>query len=126
MTRLPLTIAATHPAFAGHFPSRPVVPGVVLLDESLRAIASHFGIDRDKLSSTLCRIGVAKFLSPVGPGEPVWLEVQSTTKTPIEPGVISISYALRVFAGDGEAERLAVTGTVSFESLPGHAGRQHV
>ena len=32
-----LRIAATHPALPGHFPGRPVVPGVVLLDEVVSA-----------------------------------------------------------------------------------------
>jgi 3-hydroxymyristoyl/3-hydroxydecanoyl-(acyl carrier protein) dehydratase len=30
-------IAATHPALPGHFPGRPLVPGVLLLDEVLNA-----------------------------------------------------------------------------------------
>ena len=30
-------VAATHPALPGHFPGRPVVPGVVLLDEVVNA-----------------------------------------------------------------------------------------
>ena len=33
-----LTIAAEHPALAGHFPGTPIVPGVLLLDETLRAV----------------------------------------------------------------------------------------
>jgi len=64
-----LSIAADHPAFAGHFPAMPVVPGVVLLDEALHAIGIRLGKD---LSA--CRINSVKFLSPAQPGEP--LEVQ--------------------------------------------------
>ena len=61
-----LTIASDHPAFAGHFPGLPIVPGVVLLDEALYAIGMQ--IDAD-LST--CQLSSVKFLSPVSPGEPV-------------------------------------------------------
>ncbi|HCN87874.1 MAG TPA: hypothetical protein DIT28_01670 [Oxalobacteraceae bacterium] len=61
-----LVIAADHPAFAGHFPGRPIVPGVVLLDEALHAIGAAFGAD-----PCAWQISAVKFLHPVGPGEPV-------------------------------------------------------
>lgn len=64
--RTPLVIAPDHPAFAGHFPGTPIVPGVVLLDEALHAIGNQVGTD---LST--CRISAVKFLSPVRPGEPL-------------------------------------------------------
>ncbi|MBO1324792.1 AMP-binding protein [Acetobacter sp. TBRC 12305] len=53
-------IPASHPCLAGHFPGRPVVPGVVLLEEGL-ALAG------------LCptRIEQVKFLRPVSPDETV-------------------------------------------------------
>lgn len=57
-------VAADDPAFAGHFPGHPIIPGVLLLDFAVRAlpvppIAAHGP----------WRISSAKFQSPVGPGE---------------------------------------------------------
>ena len=101
MMRIALSIAADHPAFAGHFPSRAIVPGVVLLDESLRAIDAQGSIDRAQGD---WRIASAKFLSFVLPGEPVHLEYERAS-----PGG---AYRLRVLAGDGN-ERLAVTCSAS-------------
>ncbi|HYD33255.1 MAG TPA: hypothetical protein VEA39_01690, partial [Methylophilaceae bacterium] len=60
----PLRIPGDHPAFAGHFPGRPIVPGVVLLDEALHVIASATGI-----TLSACLINSVKFLSPLKPGE---------------------------------------------------------
>lgn len=65
-----LTIAADHPAFAGHFPGRPIVPGVVLLDETVIALEAALG------GGGPWALGSAKFLSPVTPGEPVELRWQ--------------------------------------------------
>jgi 3-hydroxyacyl-[acyl-carrier-protein] dehydratase len=62
--RAQLQIAADHPAFAGHFPGMPIVPGVVLLDEALHAIGS---LTKHDLST--CHISSLKFLSPLTPGE---------------------------------------------------------
>ncbi|WP_246312315.1 3-hydroxyacyl-ACP dehydratase FabZ family protein [Pseudaquabacterium terrae] len=55
-------IAADHPAFAGHFPGRPILPGVLLLAEVVEALRAH-GEAADTLT-----IQAAKFLAPVGPG----------------------------------------------------------
>jgi len=64
-----LTVAATHPAFDGHFPGAPVLPGVVILDEAIRAIELATG------GEPRCwRIASVKFLKTVGPGEPLALE----------------------------------------------------
>lgn len=59
-------IAADHPAFAGHFPARPVLPGVVLLSLVLQALDQRPAL-RQRLGSRP-RIDNAKFLAPVGPG----------------------------------------------------------
>jgi 3-hydroxymyristoyl/3-hydroxydecanoyl-(acyl carrier protein) dehydratase len=64
-----IEIPQDHPAFAGHFPKFPVLPGAVLLDEALHAIESARGIDlRD------WRIASVKFMDAVRPGDALRLE----------------------------------------------------
>lgn len=63
------TVPANHPAFAGHFPGNPTVPGVVLLDIALHAITTATGIDL-----AVCEISTVKFLSPVLPNEQISIE----------------------------------------------------
>ena len=62
-----LVFAADHPAFAGHFPGAPIVPGVLLLDAAMHALAVQSG-------QTVTDIASAKFLQPVMPGEVLSLE----------------------------------------------------
>jgi 3-hydroxyacyl-[acyl-carrier-protein] dehydratase len=69
MAIVSLSISPLHPALAGHFPGAPIVPGVVLLDETLHALA------RDAGQPPLhCEIAAAKFHSAVRPGEALTLE----------------------------------------------------
>lgn len=70
-TSLELTIAPDHPAFAGHFPGHPIVPGVVLLDRILQAVCEH-----ERLNSSRLEIQAAKFHAPVRPGQPLFLTYQ--------------------------------------------------
>jgi len=56
------TIAPDHPALPGHFPGRPVVPGVVLLDRVVELVAPG----RRALG-----LPAVKFTQPVLPGEEV-------------------------------------------------------
>ena len=60
----PLAIGARHPAFEGHFPGQPILPGVVLLGEVMAVLESleHRPPEQWTLAS-------AKFLSPAKPGE---------------------------------------------------------
>lgn len=58
------TVPLDHPAFAGHFPGTPILPGVVLLDTALLAIARAYGISLER-----CEISAVKFFSPAKPGD---------------------------------------------------------
>jgi len=78
-----LVVPASHPALAGHFPGRPIVPGVVLLDHTVLALRGWL----DQPAAALpCEIASAKFLSPVTPGEPLELDA-SLTQTASENSV---------------------------------------
>ena len=58
------SIPHDHPSLPGHFPGRPIVPGVVLLERVLEAIeASHGPLGG-------LRLPQVKFLQPLLPGEP--------------------------------------------------------
>jgi 3-hydroxymyristoyl/3-hydroxydecanoyl-(acyl carrier protein) dehydratase len=59
-------IAADHPAFDGHFPGQPVLPGVALLAEVLEAALGEPTLAACVGSAP--RLAVVKFLAPVGPG----------------------------------------------------------
>jgi 3-hydroxyacyl-[acyl-carrier-protein] dehydratase len=68
--RFEVDIAADHPAFDGHFPGHPVLPGVVLLAEVLAGIERWLGQPLDGI-----RIKVAKFHAPVAPGSLLTVEL---------------------------------------------------
>lgn len=96
-----LPIAIDHPAYAGHFPGQPILPGVVLLDAVLQALA-----ERQGLQAMTGLIKSAKFLSPVRPGEALVLRA---TESP--PG--SFRFEIRCFDASGD-ERGAASGSVVF------------
>jgi 3-hydroxyacyl-[acyl-carrier-protein] dehydratase len=66
MHTIPLQIAADHPAYAGHFPGQPVLPGVVLLDHAQLVIEQAAGVQ-------LAGLAQAKFHRPVAPGDSLQL-----------------------------------------------------
>ena len=62
-----LHIASDHPAYEGHFPGHPMLPGVVLLAEALAVIESLAAPAGGWVVEN------AKFLLPVEPGTPLTL-----------------------------------------------------
>ena len=57
-------VAADHPVFAGHFPGRPIVPGVMLLEWAQAEIGAALRRPTHEL-----RVREAKFFTPLGPGQ---------------------------------------------------------
>lgn len=65
-----LQFAADHPAFAGHFPGAPIVPGVLLLDAALHAL--------EGAQMQVTGVASVKFLQPVTPGQSLALAGEVT------------------------------------------------
>lgn len=57
------SIPADHPSLPGHFPGRPVVPGVLVLDQVVAAIEATQG------PLPPLRLPQVKFVAPLLPGE---------------------------------------------------------
>lgn len=72
------TVPADHPAFAGHFPGTPILPGVVLLDVALQMIAKTSGI-----APHGWEISSVKFLSPALPGDELVILHSHSSGVPI-------------------------------------------
>jgi 3-hydroxymyristoyl/3-hydroxydecanoyl-(acyl carrier protein) dehydratase len=58
------TIGADHPSLPGHFPGKPIVPGVVILDEILATLTEW------REGSHIIVISAVKFLAPLKPDQP--------------------------------------------------------
>jgi 3-hydroxymyristoyl/3-hydroxydecanoyl-(acyl carrier protein) dehydratase len=100
MREVVVNIAADHPAFAGHFPGQPLLPGVSLLAEALEAL-----LDDPALAALVGprpTISNAKFLAPVRPG--ARLTVQ------LDAGPRGVRFEVK------EGDRLAASG--QFEATP--------
>ncbi|MDN0074390.1 hypothetical protein QU481_05715 [Crenobacter sp. SG2303] len=66
---LTLTVPADHPAFPGHFPAQPILPGAALLDYAVLALEGALALTPGALN-----LVSAKFLAPVGPGSVLALD----------------------------------------------------
>ena len=89
MTAAALPIPADHPAFDGHFPGAPVLPGVVLLDEAVRAI--ELAADGEP---RCWRVGSVKFLRAVAPGEALTLEQERLASGTVRFTILSAGQAV--------------------------------
>lgn len=95
-----LAFEPDHAAARGHFPGNPVIPGAVLLSETLRAIAAVLHI-----SPARVLIRSAKFPSPARPGDRVRVSYTQTDR-----GEIRFACAV--------GERPVLTGLLSCHDTP--------
>lgn len=100
------TVPADHPSFAGHFPDRPILPGVLILDRALALAAAHGALDPATL-----RLAGGKFLSPVAPGETLVFALRRTPNGGVqfdvrcgERAVATGTFALRPPAESAQRE----------------------
>lgn len=82
------TVGPDHPSLAGHFPGNPVVPGVLILEEVMRAVTGR---------NVRALWSKVKFIGPVFPGERVDVHLDHL------PG--AVRFECRV------SERVVVIGT---------------
>lgn len=106
MNITPLIVAADHPAYAGHFPGMPVLPGVVLLDAALHALERA-----GRGASSRWEVNSAKFQSAVRPGEALTLQHETLPNG-------SVRFAIRT------ADRAVASGTLVPSRLERDRGEQ--
>jgi 3-hydroxymyristoyl/3-hydroxydecanoyl-(acyl carrier protein) dehydratase len=94
MSSVCFSVPADHPALPGHFPGRPVVPGVLLLDAVFDAVATAGG--------TVTKLMRAKFSSPVLPGTGV--DVTLAAKGPGRVGFTCRAAGAIVLTGEVACE----------------------
>lgn len=71
MSAVTFVVAHDHPCLPGHFPGRPVVPGVVILDHVLAAIERAHG------PRAALHWPQVKFVQPLLPGETATIELDA-------------------------------------------------
>lgn len=91
-----LRFASDHPTAAGHFPSDPIIPGALLLDEIVATILEGSVPDRKIV------IQSAKFLRQVHPGDTLLLRWQAALDG-------AIRFECRLAGGDD----IAVSGALA-------------
>ena len=78
-------VTVNEPFFAGHFPGRPVMPGVLVI-EALAQVAGilliHDRLDREEYLIYLAGVDGAKFRRPVGPGDQLVLDIEIVRSRP--------------------------------------------
>jgi 3-hydroxyacyl-[acyl-carrier-protein] dehydratase len=79
-------VTINEPFFQGHFPGRPVMPGVLLIEAMAQTagamVLEHLGDEHAGKLVFFMSIDKAKFRKPVGPGDTVRFHVKLSHKRP--------------------------------------------
>ena len=78
-------VTMNEPFFQGHFPSRPVMPGVLLIEamaQTAGALVLESNVEHAGKLVFFMSIDKAKFRKPVGPGDTVHFHVKLQQKRP--------------------------------------------
>ncbi len=85
------TVPTDHPCLPGHFPGRPLVPGVVILDRVIEAIEAA-GAPRD----AAWHWPRLKFLQPLLPGQWASIELERMEEADAPTGTSTCRWRFRV------------------------------
>lgn len=97
-----LAISKDHPALPGHFPGRPVVPGVVVLDEVIETLKEQYR----QRAVVITGLPSVKLSSPLFPEEQLTIRVE-----PEDPE--TAAFTCRV------GNRLIASGSIRFRLADG-------
>jgi 3-hydroxyacyl-[acyl-carrier-protein] dehydratase len=106
--RFAFTMRADHPILQAHFPGRPLVPGVILIEAMAQAAGLVHGGGED-VTLGLAAVDRAKIRRSVGPDETVVIDVTATRSL----GRLSLWQATASVDG-----AVAATASVTLARLP--------
>jgi 3-hydroxyacyl-[acyl-carrier-protein] dehydratase len=76
-----LNVDPKSPIFSGHFPGRPILPGVLMIEAVAQTAAVMLGAAGPADRALLAAVNRFKFLRPVVPGECLRIETRKLTQT---------------------------------------------
>lgn len=76
-----LHVDPENPIFGGHFPGRPILPGVLIIEAVAQTAGVMLGAAGPAERALLAAVNRFKFLRPVVPGECLHIETRKLTQT---------------------------------------------
>lgn len=93
-TQFEFAVAGEHRALPGHFPGRPIVPGVLLLDHVLTGVAAALGQPVELLQQV-------KFAAALLPDETAWVSLETVAPSQVRFSVHVLRDGARVTLASG-------------------------